>query len=101
MAHLHFPQQIPIAQLLTHQTSNGCNLRPGDLLASGTTSGSSPESRGCLLELTRRAAETIQLPNGEQRTFLDDGDEITLRAWCEGLGKARIGFGECTGRIER
>lgn len=89
-----------IAQLLAHQTSNGCNLRPGDLLASGTASGSSPESRGCLLELTRRGAETIQLPNGEQRTFLDDGDEITLRAWCEGQGKARIGFGECTGRIE-
>jgi fumarylacetoacetase len=87
------------AQMLTHHTSNGCDLRPGDLLASGTVSGASPSAGGCLLERTRGGAEPILLPNGEQRTFLEDGDEVLLRAFCERPGAARIGFGECTGTV--
>jgi fumarylacetoacetase len=87
------------AQMLTHHTSNGCNLRPGDLFASGTISGPSKDSRGCLLELTRRGAEPITLPTGETRAFLDDGDEVTMRASCLRPGTARIGFGECRGII--
>jgi len=87
------------AQLIAHQTSNGCNLRPGDVLGSGTISGSSRSERGCLLELTWRGAEPLNLPNGEQRRFLEDGDEVILRGWCEREGYARIGFGECTGVV--
>ena len=87
------------AQLVAHHTSNGCNLRPGDLLGSGTISGASPDARGCLLELTRRGAEPIELPNGESRRFLEDGDEVILRGWCEREGFARIGFGDCTGVV--
>ena len=88
-----------LAQLLTHQASNGCNLRPGDLLASGTVSGPTPEERGCLLELTQRGAEPVRLPTGEIRTFLEDGDEVILRGYCEREGCARIGFGECRGIV--
>jgi fumarylacetoacetase len=87
------------AQMLTHHASNGCNLRPGDLLASGTISGSTPDSLGCLLELTRRGAVPLSLPTGESRAFLADGDEITLRAFCERPGFHRIGFGDCRGMI--
>jgi fumarylacetoacetase len=86
-------------QMLAHQTSNGCNLRPGDLLASGTVSGPGPGAHGCLLEITRGGADPIRLPNGEQRTFLEDGDEVRLRAWCQRPGAVRIGFGECTGTV--
>jgi fumarylacetoacetase len=89
-----------IAQMVAHHTSNGCNLRPGDLLASGTVSGPGKESQGCLLELTRRGAEPIALPTGELRKFLEDGDEITLRGYCEREGLPRIGLGICTGKIE-
>ena len=88
-----------IAQLVAHHTSNGCNLRPGDLLASGTVSGPARESRGCLLERTWRGTEPLTLPTGESRTFLDDGDEVIMRAYCERPGRARIGFGECRGRV--
>jgi fumarylacetoacetase len=88
-----------LAQLLTHHSSNGCNLRPGDLLASGTVSGPSPEERGCLLELTQRGAEPIRLPTGEDRKFLEDGDEVILRGYCERDGFTRIGFGECRGVV--
>ena len=88
-----------LAQLATHHASNGCNLRPGDLLASGTVSGSSKGSRGCLLELAWRGTEPISLPTGEQRTFLEDGDEVMLRGYCERDGFARIGFGECRGTV--
>ncbi len=88
-----------LAQMLTHHASNGCNLRPGDLLASGTISGASPGSLGCLLEITRRGAEPVALPGGETRGFLEDGDELTLRAYCERPGAVRIGFGECTGTV--
>jgi fumarylacetoacetase len=87
------------AQMLTHHTSNGCNLQPGDLLASGTISGAEKESVGSLLEMTRRGAEPIQLPMGETRSFLQDGDEVIFRAYCEREGYPRIGFGECRGMI--
>jgi fumarylacetoacetase len=86
------------AQLVTHHASNGCNLRPGDLLASGTVSGPTKESRGCLLELTWRGSEPITLPSGETRRFLEDGDEVVLHAYCEREG-LRVGFGECRGTV--
>ncbi len=93
-----------VAQMLAHHTSNGCNLRPGDLLGSGTISGATPDSLGCLLELTRAGADAIRLPNGEERCFLEDGDEVILRGYCErgepGRGDhLRIGFGECRGVV--
>jgi fumarylacetoacetase len=87
------------AQMLTHHASNGCNLRTGDLFASGTVSGPEPGSQGCLLELTRRGAAAVPLPTGEERTFLHDGDEIIMRAYFERTGAARIGLGECAGLI--
>jgi len=88
-----------IAQLIAHHASNGCNLQPGDLLASGTVSGPEKESRGCLLEMTWGGKEPIELPTGEKRAFLEDGDEVILRGYCEKPGAARIGFGECGGII--
>jgi fumarylacetoacetase len=88
-----------IAQLITHHASGGCNLRPGDLVASGTVSGKTKESRGCLLERTWRGTEPLQLPTGETRAFLDDGDEVILRGHCVRHGHPRIGFGECRGRV--
>lgn len=87
------------AQMLTHHSSNGCNLRSGDLLASGTVSGATKDSQGCLIELTERGAEAITLPTGEVRRFLEDGDEVILRGWCEREGFRRIGFGECLGMV--
>jgi fumarylacetoacetase len=87
-----------LAQLVTHHASNGCNLRPGDLLASGTVSGPSKESRGCLLELTGGGIEPVTLPNGEERRFLEDGDEVILRAYCQ-KDDLRIGFGDCAGTV--
>ena len=88
-----------MAQMLTHHASNGCNLRSGDLLASGTVSGPEKDARGCLLELTSRGKDPIKLPTGEQRKFLDDGDEVTLSGFCERDGYRRIGLGACTGRV--
>jgi fumarylacetoacetase len=87
-----------LPQLLAHHASNGCNLRPGDLLATGTVSGSDPGSEGCLLEL-RPNPEPLRLPTGEIRRFLEDGDQVTLRAYCQQPGLPRIGFGECTGTV--
>lgn len=87
------------AQMATHHGSNGCNMRPGDLLASGTVSGPGKDSRGCLLEITWRGAEPVSLPSGEERKFLADGDELTLSGWCEAEGAVRIGFGECRGLV--
>lgn len=87
-----------MAQQLAHHTVNGCDLRPGDLLASGTISGPTPESRGCLLERTWRGAEPLTLANGETRTWLEDGDWLTLTGWAQGDGY-RVGFGEATGRV--
>ena len=93
-----------MAQMLTHHASNGCNLRAGDLLASGTVSGpdvagADVSARGCLLELTSRGANPIALPSGEQRKFLEDGDEVILRGFCEREGFRRIGLGSCRGTI--
>jgi fumarylacetoacetase len=88
-----------LAQLLTHHASNGCNLQPSDLLASGTVSGPLPEERGCLLELTQRGADPIRLPTGEIRKFLEDGDEVILRGYCQRDGFTPIGLGECRGTI--
>ncbi len=86
------------AQLLTHHASNGCNLMPGDLFATGTISGPEEGSEGCLLEMKHRG-EPIKLPTGETRSFLEDGDEVTFHGYCDGPGLPRIGFGECKGRI--
>jgi fumarylacetoacetase len=88
-----------IGQMLTHHASNGCNLQTGDLMATGTVSGKEKSERGCLLELTWRGKEPIELPSGEQRRFLEDGDEIIMRGYCEREGYRRIGLGECRGRI--
>jgi len=88
------------AQLLAHHASNGCNLRPGDLLGSGTVSGETKESRGCLLERTWRGTEPLTLPSGESRRYLEDGDEVILRGFCERPGLVRIGLGECRGIIQ-
>ncbi|HUB52458.1 MAG TPA: fumarylacetoacetase [Terracidiphilus sp.] len=86
------------AQMLAHHTSNGCNLRPGDLLATGTVSGPDEGTEGCLLE-RRHNPEPICLPSGELRTFLEDGDRVTLSAYCQKPWLPRIGFGECAGTI--
>jgi fumarylacetoacetase len=88
-----------IAQMIAHHTSNGCNLQPGDLIASGTVSGPEKENRGSLLELTWRGTEPLALPTGETRRFLEDGDEVIMRGWCEREGFARIGFGDCRGVV--
>jgi fumarylacetoacetase len=87
------------AQMVAHHTSNGCNLQPGDLLGSGTVSGAEKGSRGCLLELTWRGTEPITLPTGEVRSFLADGDEVTVRATATATGARSIGFGVCAGII--
>jgi fumarylacetoacetase len=87
------------AQLLTHQTSNGCNLATGDLLGSGTLSGPLPGQGGSLLELSLGGKQPITLPGGETRSFLEDGDSVTLRAYCEAPGAVRIGLGEVSGTV--
>jgi fumarylacetoacetase len=88
-----------LAQMLAHHSSNGCNLRPGDLLASGTVSGPEKTARGCLLELTWRGTEPITLPTGESRKFLEDGDQVIMRGFAERDGARRIGLGECRGTL--
>jgi fumarylacetoacetase len=88
-----------MAQMLTHHASNGCNLRTGDLLASGTVSGPDKSACGSLLELTSRGKDPVTLPTGEQRKFLGDGDEVILRGFCERDGFRRIGLGTCSGTI--
>jgi fumarylacetoacetase len=87
-----------IAQQVAHHTVNGCNLRPGDLLATGTISGPTAESRGCLLERTWGGAQPLELPNGELRRFLEDHDRITMTAWCQ-APSYRVGFGKVTGKL--
>jgi fumarylacetoacetase len=87
------------AQMITHHTSNGCNLQPGDILASGTLSGPNPGSEGCLLELTRRGTVPFELPNGELREFLTDGDEVILRGACHREGLPNLTLGDCRGTI--
>jgi fumarylacetoacetase len=86
------------AQIVAHHTSNGCNLQPGDLIGTGTLSTDSADGLGSLLEISQGGKRSIELSSGETRTFLEDGDEVTLKAWCEGEG-VRIGFGECVGRV--
>lgn len=88
-----------LAQMVAHHSSNGCPLRPGDLIASGTVSGPAKENRGCLLEMTWKGTEPLLLPGGEQRVFLCDGDEVILTGYCERAGFVRIGLGSCTGLI--
>jgi fumarylacetoacetase len=88
-----------LGQMIAHHTSNGCPLRPGDLIGSGTVSGPEKQNQGCLLEITRRGADPLQLPSGETRSFLEDGDEVILKGWCAASGFRRIGLGECRGRI--
>jgi fumarylacetoacetase len=89
-----------LGQMITHHTSNGCNLRPGDVIGSGTISGPTRENRGCLLELTWKGTEPIELPGGERRTFLHDGDEVILNGYCQRDGFVRIGLGHCRGVIQ-
>ena len=88
-----------VAQIVAHQSSNGCNLQAGDLLGSGTLSGPTPDSLGSLLELTQGGKQPLSLPSGETRAFLEDGDEVIERGYCEAWGARRIGFGEARGKI--
>ena len=88
-----------VAQLVAHHTSNGCNLRPGDLIGSGTTSGPGDDACGCLWELTDSGKLDFALPDGERRLFLEDGDEVVFRGRAERDGFVSVGFGECRGRL--
>ncbi|AHL75467.1 fumarylacetoacetase [Stutzerimonas stutzeri] len=88
-----------VAQMVAHHSVNGCSLQPGDLFGSGTLSGPSADSLGSLLEITQGGKQPLELPSGETRTFLEDGDEIILKARCRHEGHASIGFGECRGRV--
>jgi fumarylacetoacetase len=87
------------AQIVAHHSANGCNLQPGDLIGTGTLSTDSDEGLGSLLEISRGGKQPVTLEGGEKRSFLEDGDEITLRAWCEAEGAVSIGLGECVGRV--
>jgi fumarylacetoacetase len=87
-----------MAQQLAHHTVTGCNLRPGDLLASGTISTASENGYGSMLELAWKGTRPLRLPGGETRAFLEDGDTVTITGWCERDGR-RIGFGEVKGTI--
>jgi len=88
-----------VAQMVAHHTVNGCNLQAGDMFGSGTQSGPSKEEAGSMLELSNGGKETITLTNGETRTFLDDGDKVIMKGWCQKDGAARIGFGEVSATI--
>ena len=88
-----------VAQLVTHHTVNGCNLQPGDLFGSGTLSGPTLDQAGALIELTTGGKHPLLLPNGESRSYLEDGDAVVIHGWCEKAGAARIGFGECRGTV--
>jgi fumarylacetoacetase len=87
------------AQIVAHHSSNGCNLQPGDLIGTGTLSTDGNSGLGSLLEISEGGTQPIALESGETRSFLEDGDEVTLRAWCQAVGAVRIGFGECVGRV--
>jgi len=101
LSRARFAQQFwSIYQMLVHHASNGCNLRPGDLLGTGTISGVEDGEEGSLLEKTRNGTRPIELPSGETRKFLEDGDEVIMQAQCSRDGFAAIGFGECRGRLE-
>jgi fumarylacetoacetase len=88
-----------IFQMVAHHTVNGCNLRPGDLIATGTVSGPERTACGSLLEMSANASHSFELPGGETRTFLEDGDEVLFRGQCSREGYRSIGFGECRGVI--
>jgi fumarylacetoacetase len=88
-----------VAQLVAHHTSNGCNLRPGDLLGSGTLSGATPDSFGSMMELTQAGKSPLTLPGGETRAFLEDGDEVVQKGYCDN-GAVHIGFGEASGVVK-
>ena len=88
-----------VAQMVAHHTVNGCVLQPGDLFGSGTSSGPTPDEAGALIELVEGGKKPLTLANGETRTFLEDGDTVVMRAWCEKPGAKRIGFGECRGTL--
>jgi fumarylacetoacetase len=87
------------AQIVAHHSCNGCNLQPGDLIGTGTLSTAGDGGLGSLLEISRGGKQPLELASGETRSFLEDGDEVTLRAWCEAEGAVPIGFGECVGRV--
>jgi fumarylacetoacetase len=89
-----------VAQLVAHHTVNGCNLRDGDLFGSGTLSGPQPEQAGSLLEMTQAGKQPITLSSGETRGYLEDGDTIIMKAYCQRDGFRRIGFGECRGTVQ-
>ena len=93
------PQAFTVGQIVTHHASNGCRLRPGDIIATGTISNEGEDGRGCLLEKTRRGREPITLSTGERRSFLEDGDTVVMTAHCTRDGFARIGFGTCAGQV--
>jgi fumarylacetoacetase len=88
-----------VAQIVAHHSANGCNLQPGDLIGTGTLSTASDSGLGSLLEISRGGKQPLQLPTGETRSFLEEGDEIVLKAWCEAEGAPRIGFGQCAGKV--
>jgi fumarylacetoacetase len=88
-----------LAQMVAHHTVNGCNLQAGDLLGTGTLSGPTLDQAGALLELTQGGKVPINLPDGQTRTFLQDGDEVTIQGWCERPDAARIGFGTCRATV--
>ena len=88
-----------VAQMVAHHTVNGCRLMPGDLFGSGTSSGPTSDEAGALIELVEGGKKPLTLANGETRTFLEDGDTVVMRAWCETPGAKRIGFGECRGTL--
>jgi fumarylacetoacetase len=100
LAHTSFRHAYwTIAQMAAHHTINGCRLEPGDLFGSGTASGPTPQEAGSLVELSAGGRVPIELSNGETRRFLEDGDTVILRGWCEQPGGPRIGFGECRGTV--
>jgi fumarylacetoacetase len=88
-----------MAQLVAHHTVNGCNLQPGDLFGSGTLSGPTLDQAGALIELTVGGKQPITLPDGQTRTYLEDGDTVVIKGWCDKPGAVRLGFGECRGTV--
>ncbi len=100
LSHSSFRHQSwTVPQMIAHHTVGGCNLQPGDLLGSGTISGPTPEEAGTMIEITHGGRQPLALADGRQRGFLEDGDTLILRGWCERPGAARIGFGECRGTV--
>jgi fumarylacetoacetase len=88
-----------VAQMVAHHTVNGCNLKAGDMFGSGTQSGPTEAEAGSMLELSNGGKQSILLNNGEKRTFLEDGDNVIMKGWCEAKGATRIGFGKVTGMV--